>query len=624
MKLTKAHANCLRFLAVDAIDKAQSGHPGMPLGMADVMTVLYLDFLKHQPQNPQWEDRDRVVLSNGHGSMLLYAALHLTGYAITIDDIKNFRQIGSICAGHPEYEIEKGVEVTTGPLGQGIAMAIGMAIGIKRRKHMRLQSQSHVFCFVGDGCLMEGISHEASSLAPHLLDSGLILLWDDNGISIDGSVDGWMEYDVCQRYRSYGFKVITDVDAHDFAAIRMALSQAKKSNQPVLIQFKSTIGKGCKFVEGQAKAHGQPLKKEYIQAMREALDWPYQPFEIPHELAQDWLKKDTNEIRQPAVQEQIKLDLSLLTKLNQDLSTRQASSIVINQCLKHIPQMFGGSADLAASTLTNFSEEGYFTKDQPQHRNIAYGVREFAMFAIANGIALTQLIPFVSTFLVFLDYGKNALRLAALMRLRVIYILTHDSVFLGEDGPTHQPVEQIATCRAMPNVELWRPCGLFETAIAWEQALENTSKPSVLALSRQKMPKMDVADFALIRRGYYDLIRDKQATHALIATGSEVALALSLAQRLQSKDGIICNVISVPCYDRFIESDIDTFLEIKADKRMVIEASSPMPWYRVVSNPKQIIGISEFGLSAKPGDIAKHFSMDQDGLYQVFQMVFSE
>jgi transketolase len=622
MKLTKEHANCLRFLAVDAIDQAQSGHPGMPLGMADVMSVLYLEFLQHDPQNPSWVDRDRVILSNGHGSMLLYAALHLTGYKISLEDLRSFRQQGSICAGHPEYEIENGIEVTTGPLGQGLAMAVGMAVGIKRKRHIKKQSHANVYCFVGDGCLMEGISHEASALAPHLIDSGLVLLWDDNGISIDGQVDQWMEQDVCQRYASYGFEIIRDVDAHDFDQIRSAFRQAKSATRPVLVQLKSTIGKGCKAVEGQAKAHGQPLKPEYLKQMRQDLGWDHPPFFIPEALRNDWLCQTQTDVK---LEESatIKVDVNHIDAFNQDLSTRQASSIIINECLKTEEEILSGSADLAASTLTNFVDEGYFSKTSPECRNIAYGVREFAMFAIANGAALTRLVPIVSTFLVFLDYGKNALRLSALMRLRVIYVLTHDSVFLGEDGPTHQPVEQIATCRAMPNVELWRPCGLWETAVSWQQAIDNDSKPTVLALSRQKMPKMEKPNISLVKRGFYYLLEDQAAEYVLIASGSEVPLALELARRLRENDQVICNVVSVPCYDRLIEVDFDEFLKVSSDKRLVIEASSPMPWYILVSNPKQVIGIKEFGLSARPGDIAKHFGMDQDGLYQTFKMVFS-
>ena len=418
------------------------------------------------------------------------------------------------------------------------------------------------------------------------------------------------------------YEVIKNVDAHDFNQIRSALKQAQSANNPVLIQLKSTIGKGCKAVEGQAKAHGQPLKKEYLEQMRHDLGWDHPPFFIPDALRKDWLCLSKASEKSKASTE-INIDFSHLESLNKDLSTRQASSIVINECLKTEDAILSGSADLAASTLTNFIDEGYFSKTSPECRNIAYGVREFAMFSIANGIALTSLVPVVSTFLVFLDYGKNALRLSALMQLRVIYVLTHDSVFLGEDGPTHQPVEQIATCRAMPNVELWRPCGLWETVASWQQALHNHSKPTVLALSRQKMPKMDQANIENIKRGFYYLIEDPAAEYILIASGSEVPLALALAKQLKEEDHVVCNVVSVPCYDRFIQSDMDAFLKIGPDKRMVIEASSPMPWYILVSNPKQVVGIKAFGLSAKPDDIAKYFGIDQDGLYQTFKMVFS-
>ena len=500
MKHIKTLANAIRFLAVDAIHAAQSGHPGMPLGLADVMAVLYLEKLKHEPTVPSWVHRDRVVLSNGHGSMLLYAALHLSGYPVSIDDIKRFRQMDSVCAGHPEYDAQLGIEATTGPLGQGLGMAVGMAVGIKRRVELGVQDPSNVYCFVGDGCLMEGISHEAASLAPHLLEKGLIILWDDNGISIDGHVRGWMEQNVCERFESYGYHVIPNVDAHDPMAVSDALDQAAAVKQLVFIQLKSVIGKGCSRVEGSEVAHGQPLKRDDIKQMRTSLNWPYAPFEIPQSIRSQWDRRHQwpNAVSEPE-SKPLEINIESLD-WQRELSTRQASALVIKRCIAQHPEIVGGSADLAASTLTNMDEGVKAT-------SIDYGVREFGMFAIANGLSLAHMIPFVGTFLVFLDYGKSALRLAALMKVRVVYVLTHDSVALGEDGPTHQPVEHLSSIRAMPNVELWRPCNLLETAVAWQQALLKTDQPTVLALSRQTIPSVPLVDQKQVAKGYYHLIK---------------------------------------------------------------------------------------------------------------------
>lgn len=610
-------ADCLRFLSVDAINCANSGHPGMPLGMADVMTVLFREVLRHEPTVPNWSERDRVVLSNGHGSMLLYSALYLSGYQWDIDDLKRFRQYGSPACGHPEYDIERGVEATTGPLGQGLGMAVGMAAANWMRFE-KDKDRPKVFCFVGDGCLMEGISHEACSLAPHLFSRGLIVLWDDNGISIDGSVDHCAERSVCQRFESYGFQVIQAVDAHNFAEIRAAFNQAVDADKPCLIQFKSVIGKGCESVEGSAKAHGQPLSQEALDQMRKDRQWPHLPFEIPDELRAAWdmRLRYANAKNKVDIAETIAgFDYTLLDQYAQDtLATRKASSLIINTYLKDQTGIVGGSADLAASNLTLIKQSETLNHSRVGAKNIAYGVREFAMFAIANGLSLSGYIPYVGTFLVFMDYGKSALRTAALMKKRVIYVLTHDSIAVGEDGPTHQPVEQLTTCRSMPNVRLWRPCGLWETAVAWEEALKREDGPTVMALSRQTLPPLDNKRIDEIRVGAYLLKKAKNPVVTIMASGSEVLLALAAADKIEDELESKVDVLSVPCWDLFDSiKNKQNLIRVASARVLVLEAGCSMAWRGYVTDVSQIVGVNDFGQSA-PGPVVQEnmgFHIDQ-------------
>ncbi|MCP8352155.1 transketolase family protein [Candidatus Synchoanobacter obligatus] len=604
-------ADCIRFLAVDAISEAQSGHPGMPLGLADVMTVLYRDVLRHSPNHPSWANRDRVVLSNGHGSMLLYAALYLSGYPWTIEELKTFRQLGSDCAGHPEHDVGKGVEVTTGPLGQGLANAVGMALAAQRGQSLYGQDKInyHTFCFVGDGCLMEGISHEAASLAPKLLQQGLTVIWDDNGISIDGKITPWFENDVLKRFEGYGFHVIKNVDGHNFGDIRRALLEARQAKKPTFIQMKTTIGKGARSVEGTAKSHGQPLTQEAISQMRLDLDWPHAPFVIPDELLQQWDMRAVNYDTTWALPQDEDVADYLLSWLGEQedrsLSTRVCSSLVQKAVSAKLRMLVAGSADLAASNLTQ-AAPGLMNEHQPQHAYVAYGVREFAMFAIANGLALSGYLPLVSTFLTFVDYGRNALRMAAMMKQQVIYVLTHDSIGLGEDGPTHQPVEHLLICRATPNVQVWRPCNLQETVAAWLAALRHQG-PTVLALSRQSVDVLpSVDDFSAVQQGAYFRKQTDHAVMTLVATGSEVAIAVKVAEVLDKKQ-VFCNVVSVPCR-KADNQNLEQLLVHGRDRCFVIEAGSSMSWYDLAP-PQNIFGVDAFGASAKASDLYQHFGL---------------
>lgn len=631
-------ANTLRFLSVDAINRANSGHPGMPLGMADVATVLFSKFLKFNPKAPKWFDRDRFVLSAGHGSMLLYSLLYLTGYEdISLEDIKNFRQLHSKTAGHPEYGHLAGIDMTTGPLGQGISSAVGMALA-ERIVNARFGDElcNHfTYVIAGDGCLMEGLSEEAASLAGHLRLNKLIVFWDNNNITIDGTVGGASSTDQIKRFEAMGWNTI-QINGHDFDEIEKAVLSAQKSDDPTLIACQTIIGFGAPNKAGTSKCHGSPLGEEETALMREKLGWNYAPFEVPDEALkawreaglknqddyEKWLKnasfagkpfedyindvlplnwnKDLNALKEKAIAEKTKV------------ATRKASQMCLEEIVKNVPQMVGGSADLAASnlTLTSFSktiEAGNF-----EGNNIKYGIREHAMGAIMNGLALHGgVIPFGGTFFVFSDYMRPSMRLAALMGLRVIYVLTHDSIGVGEDGPTHQPIEHLASYRAMPNIFTFRPCDVVETAEAYEVALTSEKTPSVLALSRQGLPLLRVsAKENLTKKGGY-VIKDcdglRQAT--IVATGSEVALAVEAQEKLKQK-GVRVAVVSMPCMELFDKQD-DAYKKAVLGNapRIGVEAAATFGWDRYVD---ECIGMESFGASGKADDVYGFFGITVD------------
>jgi len=594
-------ANGLRFLAVDAVEKAKSGHPGMPLGMADIISVLWLDFIQLAPANHAWSDRDRFILSNGHGSMLLYAINYLSGMGITLEDIKQFRQQGSVTAGHPEYELEKGIETTTGPLGQGLANAVGMAMAL-----IGQNPSIKVYCTVGDGCLMEGISQEVCSLAGTWRLRNLIVIWDDNAISIDGPVEGWFTENVPSRFLAMGWHVITDVNGHDYADIYRAFKEAEKANQPVFIQFKTTIGKGLVGLEGTSRVHGAPAGAESIRKMRELLKWPYEPFEMPQEMEkirqlmhQRWAGNGKDCI---APRDTLKFTAGFWALLDQasgqSMATRAASKWVLDHVAEGIPNLVVGSADLTASNLTKWQDATVFGPNHYQGRYVYYGVREFGMFGIANGLALAGKIAAVGTFLTFMDYGRSSMRMAAMMNLPVVYVLTHDSIGLGEDGPTHQPIEHLAICRLTPNLTLWRPCSLLETAVAWEQSL--AGGPHVLSLSRQNLPVVQHINSHKeeIEKGAYVLYQtDAQPKVVILASGSEAAMVFSWIHSLEAIASV--RIVSCPSLDRLYQQPRayrDQLLG-QCGLKVVVEAASSMPWYRWVADA-WMMTCEDFGESA--------------------------
>ncbi|EKD70562.1 MAG: hypothetical protein ACD_46C00494G0002 [uncultured bacterium] len=639
-------ANAIRFLSMDAVQKANSGHPGMPMGMADVAEVLWNDFLHHHPKNPHWVNRDRFVLSNGHGCMLLYSLLHLTGYDLTIEDLKQFRQLHSKTPGHPEYGDTPGVETTTGPLGQGIGNAVGMAIA---QKHLAATFNRpnfpiidhYIYCFVGDGCLMEGISHEVCSLAGTLGLDKLIVFYDDNGISIDGEVTNWFTDNTPLRFQAYGWHVIADVNGHDSEAIKRAILEARAvTNQPTIICCKTTIGYGAPTLAGTAQTHGAPLGGEEIAGVRAKLNWPHTPFEIPADIYAAWnanekgaaLEKNWQtlfheyEKTYPTLAQELLRRLNgelpnnfsakanqLLLELNekkQSVATRKASQICLDHYANQLPEMFGGSADLTESNCTNWKGMTIYTHDQPAGRYVHYGVREFGMSAILNGMALYKgMIPFGGTFLTFSDYARNAIRLAAIMKQRVIYVYTHDSIGLGEDGPTHQPIEQLPSLRLMPNLSIWRPCDTVETAIAWRAAIEHQG-PTCLLFSRQVLPfqEHDAEQLTNIQRGGYvllDYASDHHPDAILIATGSEVSLAVEAAKQLKNAE-IFVRVVSMPSTDVFLAQDQayrETVLPEEIVARVAIEAASSNYWYQFVGRQGGVVGIDRFGASAPAKDV---------------------
>ena len=627
-------ANAIRFLAADAINKSNSGHPGMPLGMADVATVLFAEYIKLNPAAPKWFDRDRFVLSAGHGSMLLYSLLYLTGYKdISLDDIKNFRQFKSKTAGHPEYGHLDGIDMTTGPLGQGISSAVGMALA-ERMINARFGDKlcnHYTYVIAGDGCLMEGISEEAASLAGHLNLNKLIVFWDNNRITIDGSTDKSTSTDQLKRFEAMGWNTLS-INGHDYNEIRRAIESAQKSVKPTLIACKTTIGFGAPTKCGTSKCHGSPLGAEETEAMRKNLNWTYAPFEIPADILNAW--RQTQNRNTSAYNTWAEIATSNATfrdfianklptgwnKALQSLkeqaiaektkvATRKASEMSLKAIVPNIPEIVGGSADLAASNLTFVEGLKTVTKDDYNGNNIMYGIREHAMGAIMNGMALHGgAIPYGGTFFVFSDYMRPSMRLAALMGIRVVYVLTHDSIGVGEDGPTHQPIEHLAAYRAMPNILTFRPCDVVETAECWEIALTEEHRPSILALSRQNLPLMrNSAEKNLAKKGAYVISpakKERQAT--LIATGSEVHIAVEAQKELLEK-GIDVAVVSMPCMELFEEQKLDYKLEVLGNKPTIsIEAASTFGWNRYA---QKTIGIDSFGASAPAGDLYEFFGL---------------
>ena len=648
-------ANAIRFLAIDAVQAANSGHPGMPMGMADIAEVLWNDYLKCNPGNPHWADRDRFVLSNGHGSMLQYALLHLTGYDVSIDDLKAFRQLGSKTAGHPENHVCPGVETTTGPLGQGIANAVGFALGEKLlAQHFNRDGHTLVdhrtWAFLGDGCLMEGISHEAASLAGTWGLHKLIAFWDDNKISIDGVTDGWFTDDTPKRFEAYGWNVIRGVDGHDAHEIKTAIETALKStDKPTLICCRTTIGFGSPAKAGKESSHGAPLGKDEVAATRAALGWKYGEFEIPQAIYAGWRSagRAGNEAAwnarfaaykaaHPEAAAEFERRLSgalpagfdaaadaFIAKLQQDgpsIASRKASQNAIEAFAPLLPELVGGSADLAHSNLTLWKGSKSVTCSDANANYIHSGVREFGMTAISNGLALHGgFIPYDATFLVFSDYARNAVRMSALMGIRAIHVYTHDSIGLGEDGPTHQPVEHVASLRYIPNNDVWRPCDAVESAVAWKCAIDRTHGPSCLIFSRQNLPHQarDAAQLAHVARGGYVLKDSAGAPEIiLIATGSEVGLAMQAAAQLG--DGV--RVVSMPCVEVFERQDAayrEAVLPKACRKRVAIEAGVTGFWGKYVGLDGAVIGIDSFGASAPAEALFPYFGITVERLIEV-------
>lgn len=654
---SKELANAIRFLAIDAVEKAKSGHPGAPMGMADIAEVLWRHHLNHNPSDPAWINRDRFVLSNGHGSMLIYALLHLTGYAVSIDDLKNFRQLHSITAGHPEVGMTPGIETTTGPLGQGLANAVGMALAesilakrFNRPGHSIIDH--HTYTFLGDGCLMEGISHEVCSLAGVWGLNKLICFYDDNGISIDGHVDGWFRDDTKKRFEAYGWNVIGQIDGHDSQAINQAIESAKKEQQrPSIIICKTTIGWGAPNMAGTHDVHGAPLGEKEALATRQALGWTHVPFEIPQAIKSAWDAIAAGKAKQSDWEQKFAHYQSAFPELAKELirctseafpegwtntkahlyaamkaieaptASRKSSQQVLDVLVPALPEMLGGSADLTGSNLTAAKASVTWHQKPDQAANyLSYGVREFGMAAILNGIALHRgYIPYGGTFAVFSDYARNAIRMSALMQQRVIYVLTHDSIGLGEDGPTHQPIEQAASLRLIPNLDLWRPCDGFETAVAWTCSVERTNGPSALFLSRQNLPQLTQAiTDTQIAKGGYVLSDSAKPDVVLIATGSEVSLAMQAQEILRSK-GKSVRVVSMPCtsvFDRQSQEWRDSVLP-KGVRRIAIEAGQGDLWWKYVGTDGAVIGINRFGESAPAAAVYKALGITVDRIVEI-------
>ena len=662
--VTRQHAaNAIRALSMDAVQKANTGHPGAPMGMADIAEVLWTGYLKYNPANPNWADRDRFVLSNGHGSMLIYSLLHLTGFDLSMEDIKDFRQLHSKTPGHPEYGYTPGVETTTGPLGQGLANAVGMAVAEKLMA-ARFNKQGHqvvdhrTWCFVGDGCLMEGISHEACSLAGTLGLGKLNVVYDDNGISIDGEIEGWFTDDTPARFEAYGWHVVRDVDGHDPDAIAAAFDAALvETSRPSIICCKTTIGKGSPNKEGTESCHGAPLGADEITLTREALGWSHDPFVVPDDVYAHWdarsagaeaeaawqssfdaYKGDCAELAEEFVRRMAgELPAEFLSGVDDfiaqcvanesDAASRKASQQVIAAIAPTLPELLGGSADLTGSNLTLWPGAVGADASDAEGNYIYYGVREFAMAAMMNGITLHGgFIPYGGTFLIFMEYARNAVRMAALMRQRAIYVFTHDSVGLGEDGPTHQPVEQLTAMRSTPNLDTWRPCDAVESAIAWKQAILRTDGPSALVFSRQTLPHQVGAAERVsdVTRGGYVLREEQGELEAIIiATGSEVALATDAAEKL-SAAGRGVRVVSMPCAEVFQRQDVEyreSVLPSHLLARVAVEASHQDWWYKYVGLDGRVVGMNSFGESAPGPVLMKEFGFTVENVIEAVEDV---
>jgi len=656
-------ANAIRALSMDAVQKANSGHPGAPMGMADIAEVLWNDYLKHNPANPEWADRDRFVLSNGHGSMLLYSLLHLTGYDLPMEEIKRFRQLHSKTPGHPEYGYAPGVETTTGPLGQGISNAVGMAIAEKNlaaqfNRDGHAIMDHHTYVFLGDGCLMEGISHEACSLAGTLGLGKLIAFYDDNGISIDGEVQGWFTDDTPARFEAYGWHVIPDVDGHDHAAVKQAIEQARgETARPTLICCKTIIGWGSPNKQGKEECHGAALGEDEVKLVRETMGWPYAPFEIPEEIYAGWDGRSKGAAAEtdwkgrfeayeeaypePAAEFKRRMAgelpadweakaqafIAAVDGKAEKLATRKASQKAIEGYAPLLPELLGGSADLTGSNLTMWSGSKPLSAADASGDYIHYGVREFGMSAIMNGMVLHGGVrPYGGTFLMFSEYARNALRMAALMKISPIWVFTHDSIGLGEDGPTHQPVEQTATLRMMPRMTVWRPCDAVETAVAWKAAIGRTSGPTSLVLSRQGLPHMRraVEQIAQIARGGY-ILSDCEGTPeaVIIATGSEVQLAMNAAQALTER-GRRIRVVSMPCTQAFDSQDEayrQAVLPPEVGARVAVEAGVTDYWQKYVGLAGKVVGIDTFGESAPAAEVFEDFGITTENVIRAVEAV---
>jgi transketolase len=656
-------ANAIRALSMDAVQKANSGHPGAPMGMADIAEVLWNDYLRHNPANPQWPNRDRFILSNGHGSMLLYSLLHLSGYDLPMEELKNFRQLHSKTPGHPEYGYTPGIETTTGPLGQGLANAVGMALAervlaaqFNREGHSVVDH--HTYTFVGDGCLMEGISHEVSSLAGTLGLGKLIVFYDDNGISIDGEVEGWFTDDTPSRFKAYGWQVINDVNGHSPSEVKAAIEAARhETGKPTLICCKTVIGKGAPNKQGSESCHGAPLGADEVAATRVAIGWKYEPFEIPDDIYAGWDAKSRGGALEQAWDEsmeaysrdhpalaaelrrrlagELPADFSVqaaayIEKTQQEgatIASRKASQNCLNAFGPLLPELLGGSADLAGSNLTIWSGSEGISRDDASGNYIYYGVREFGMAAIMNGLALHGgFINYGATFLIFMEYARNAVRMAALMKQQSIFVFTHDSIGLGEDGPTHQPVEQLTSLRSTPNMHTWRPCDAVESAVAWKSALERRDGPSSLVFSRQNLPHQarDAGQLAAVARGAY-ILRDCEGAPdvILIATGSEVSLVMAAAEQLAA-GGKQARVVSMPCAEVFEQQDAayhEAVLPSDVLARVAVEALHADYWYKYVGLDGRVVGMTTFGESAPAADLMKYFGFTVENVLAVVEEV---
>ena len=656
--------NALRFLSIDAVQKANSGHPGMPMGMAEIATALWKNHLNHNPSNPYWFNRDRFVLSNGHGSMLLYSLLHLTGYDLSIEDLKNFRKLKSKTPGHPEYDLQYGIETTTGPLGQGIANAVGMAISEKILASQFNTSEEmpinhFTYAFLGDGCLMEGVSHEACSFAGTHNLGKLICFYDQNGISIDGKIENWFTDDSVKRFDSYGWQTI-EVDGHNVEHINEAIVSAKNEvKKPTMIFCKTTIGYGSPAKAGTADAHGAPLGDDEILNTRKVLDWNHEPFNVPESVYEFWnavdrgleINDDWNSLmeayksKNPEKHDElsrrisndmpINFDESYKNFLNQcneentSMATRKASQLCLDYFVKELPELVGGSADLTPSNNTFSKSSSTFSNENPSGNHINYGVREFGMSAIMNGMVLHGGIkPYGATFLVFTDYARNAVRLSALMGLPNIFVYTHDSVALGEDGPTHQPVEHLVTLRSTPNLNSWRPADLVETAVAWKNAVTSVNTPTCLIFSRQNTSPIIRSEDQIraIENGGYLLSDQENANITLIASGSELQLAIDAAEILQKDHGVISNVVSMPCLDTFLDqSEVYQSSVIKEDlPSLVIELSHPNSWYKILNKRDKVLGIETFGESAPANILLEHFGFTTPNVVELAKSLLDE